>query len=581
MITVREQLEIVKGLMGYRYGDAEVDARVTDAIANQMRAWGVTDIRDFGRANDSLAVDCMQWGAYTGILSGFHFVNTRTNASLTPVHWNSFTGTGLYEDVRFGPTGGVFCGFYKNSEDDYSYYWDSRFDNYLGDAGNVGDNLIQIFAHFLPDGIPYFSARLFNQRGMSFGQALKELATIVFAAVTFVVPGVNAAVAGSIFGSFATAYPALTAAASQVMMQTALSGGDVEAAVKNVALSYVGQSAGTVVQGVSDSQALGQLAAAATTAAASGGDVEAAVARAALRMVPAAVSGAVDYFQSDSLPDAEIYDPGVPATAPVFETGENDMSIFDIPTSAPSMDWDPLYQASIAAPDLEEMASWAPAVTDIGIAFDNGSVPLNAPTFEPIGYSLDDLFTAATGEAPIATPVSADGSGGALPAAIAAAPAGEALDTPASSFFSEVTWDDTVDNLTDLAIAAIRVHQAYQVANRPPVQPAVQTTRAGAAQTARPDGTLATVEQTTGRTVVTRPPVGVPYELPGGGAVINNGNGTYTTVSATGETVTRSYAVDVPLSGIARVQPETWIDGVPNWAIIGASVIGLFIATRR
>lgn len=589
MLSVREQLELVKGLMGYRYGDDEIDLRVTDAIANQMAAWGITDIRNFGRANDSLAINCMEWGGHTGVLSGFHFINARTGAALTPVHWNSFTGTGAYEGMGYGSSGGFFCGFYSNQGSEASYEWDDRFDNYLGDAGRQGDNLIQIFAHFTNDGVPYFTARLYNLKGMSFWTAVRELATIVIAAVSFVVPGVNAAVASSIFGSFATAYPALTAAASQVMLQTALSGGDVEAAVKSVAYSYLGASAGGVVQGVSDSEALGQLAAAATSAAAQGGDVERAVAMAALRLAPSAASSALDYIRSDTsdvveevnIPDSFSGESVIETAAPVISTGEAAMSIFDIPESAPTIDWDAEYQSSIAFPDIEEMSSWAPSVADIGVAFDNGSVPLNAPMFEPVGYSLDDLFTAATGEAPVATPVAADGSGGALPEAIAQTPPAQAVDTPASSFFDDITWDGTVDNLTALAIAAIRVHQAYQVANRPPVQPVTQTTRAGTTQTARSDGTLATTDPTTGRAVITRPPAGVPYELPGGGAVINNGNGTYTAVSPTGATVTRSYAVDVPLSGVARVQPETWVDGVPNWAIIAASVGALFIATRR
>lgn len=584
MITVKEQLEIVKGLMGYRYGDPDIDARVTDAIAAQMATWGISDIRNFGRVEDSLQIDCTEYGGHTGVLSGFHYVNNRTGASITPVSWTGFTGTGAYEGMGYGGSGGFWCGQYTNPDSEFTYEWDSRFNNYIGDAGIQGENRIQIFVNFTQDGIPYFTAKLFNTRGMSFWQAVRELATIAIAAVTFVVPGVNAAVAGSIFGSFATAYPALTAAASQVMLQTALSGGDVEAAVKSVAYSYLGQSAGGIVAGVSDSESIGQMAAAATTAAARGGDVQQAVAMTALRLAPSAISDVVDYLQSDTeisidAPPESALDLALSVeSAPSVITGDTAVSIFDIPTSAPSQDWDSLYTSANAAPDLDEIASWAPATVDFGTVFDNGSVPTVAPIFEPMGYSLDDLFASATGSVPETAPAAATG----LSDAIVNTPADTPVDVPASSFFEDMTWDDTVDKLTSLAVAALRVNQAYQAANRPPTQPAVSATRAGTTQTARSDGTLATVDPATGRAVVTRPPAGVPYELPNGaGAVVNNGNGTYTVVSPTGQTTTRSYASDVPLSGVARVQAETWVAGVPNWAILAAGVGAFALIARR
>ena len=590
MISVKEQLEIVKGLMGYRYGDAEIDARVTDAIAAQMAQWGVNDIRNFARVNDSLSIDCMEFGGHTGTLSGYHFINKRNGASLTPVQWTAFTGTGIYEGMGYGASGGFYCGFYPPCDEsgncpENSYEWDSRFDNYIGAAGMQGDNRIQIFVQFTPDGVPFFTAKLFNTRGMGFWQAVKELATIVFASVSFAVPGVNAAIAGSIFGPLAASYPALTAAASQVMLNTALSGGDVESAVKSVAYSYLGQSAGGIVSGVTDSDAIGQLAAAATSTAAQGGDVERAIAMTALRLAPSVAADAIDYFQTpgDNAPQADMQIEAstfIPAEAPAATTGETAVSIFDIPTSAPTQDWDPLYTAANAAPSLDEIASWAPATVDFGTVFDNGSVPMSAPIFEPLGYSLDDLFQSATGVSASSVPENAPAAATGLPDAVASTP--EAVDVPASSFFDDVTWDDTVDRLTGLAIAAIRVHQAYQAANQPPVQPAVSTTRAGGTQAARSDGTLATTDPATGRVVVTRPPAGVPYELPNGaGAVINNGNGTYTVVSPTGQTATRSYASDVPLSGVARVQAATWIEGVPNWAVVAAGVGALALITRR
>lgn len=578
MISVREQLEIVKGLMGYRYGDSQVDLMVTDYIASVFSAWGLKDIRDLGVRAVSEAGSCYPFNDDTGVQSavpvsrsGYQFVNVKTGSPVSIAFWNDFFSneTQCYLTGRGFPiqrgTSYRFC---------YDVDGESESDQ---SAGRIGDNSLFVWVLFTENGIPYFTAQLFNRRGMGLWAAIKELATIVLAAVTFVVPGVNAAIAGSIFGSLATAYPALTAAASQVMLNTALSGGDVEAAVKSVAYSYLGQSAGGLVEGVTDSDALGKLAAAATSAAAQGGDVERAVALTALRLAPEALTDVVDYYSDDST---------AVAITPVVDSndipiGDTNVSIFDIPAAAPTIDWDVEYQANVSAPSIDEIASWAPAVVEIGVPFDGGNVPLAAPAFEPIGYSLDDLFAAATGETPHATPVAVDGSGGALSTAIASAPANQPVDTPASSFFDDITWDDTVDKLSALAVAAIKVHQAYQAANRPPVQPAIQTTRTGSTQTARSDGVLSTTDPATGRVVVTRPPAGVPYALPDGGAVVNNGNGTYTVISPTGAAVTRSYSSDIPVSGVARVQPATWIDGVPNWATMLIAAGAIAVVAKR
>jgi hypothetical protein len=98
----------------------------------------------------------------------------------------------------------------------------------------------------------------------------------------------SSTVGGAILGSStAAAYPALASAVGQIAITTALSGGDVEGAVKNFAISYAaGNVSGLVGAGtlsITDSDLLGKLAATVTRTYLAGGDVEQAAARALLQ----------------------------------------------------------------------------------------------------------------------------------------------------------------------------------------------------------------------------------------------------------------------------------------------------------
>lgn len=222
---------------------------------------------------------------------------------------------------------------------------------------------------------------------------------------------------------------------------------------------------------------------------------------------------------------------------------------FDVPMQAPVFtefasgtfdDFGYGYGGDVFATDF-----MGPAPDFMGPVFDDaGSVPFAAPTFQP---------TSAMVETPTA---------------------------PASDFFSSANFASIADKVSSLVVAAVRINNAYRASNNPPVQPGLQTTPNGTAQTARSDGTLATVDPATGRTIITRPANGVPYLTSDGGVVINNGNGTYTRVAPTGAASTHQYAAAVPPLGQAAYSSE-WVPGIPNVALLGAGAVFALLLAKR
>lgn len=89
---------------------------------------------------------------------------------------------------------------------------------------------------------------------------------------------------------FAATYPGVTSAIGNTALSTAMNGGDVEAAVKGAVVSYgagaIGVQVGSQVAQVTDIEAIGRIAQAATTAYIRGGDVPGAVRYALLQSIP-------------------------------------------------------------------------------------------------------------------------------------------------------------------------------------------------------------------------------------------------------------------------------------------------------
>jgi hypothetical protein len=618
--NLRRQLEIVTGLFGYRYGSDALHAWVLDRLPKLLAGNGLQDIRDLSTAESTFVCKSPEC-ATDGVVdqsSGFDGVRRRRNlagpydrisqpaaaqcqtTSIVSRHWfNTRTGKFLreYPPVRIGKDGfaisGWMAGLFTNARacefrstcprNAIKCIGDRGGVNYVSGAGfnvledsvlfpSIGDfsepaesssdrKTISVYVKFTDDGVPYF---LVSKRPRSSStDTFKQFLTLTVVAASFAIPGLGPTLASATMGSFAAAYPAIANAIVQVTLQTALNGGDVEGAVERVAASYLGGQVGNFVEGVSDSAAVARLSSVATSAAVRGESIQDAVEGAALSLAPAVVSD-VSSLVTDIASQPDVSAINLPE-------GETAVSIFDIPMTAPNVYDDYDFDLS----DIEAMGEGielSPDVTHMGNAL---NVPEFAPTLDTgEAFDLDAFFDSpfADSDVTIQTGVPIN-----PPAAIAdAAP----IEAPASSFFEDVTFESVVDGVTDLAIAAIRVHQAYQAANRPPVQPVRQTTRAGTVQTARPDGTLTTTDPATGRPVVTRPPAGVPYELAGGGVVMNNGNGTYTLVSPDGTSTTRPYTPTVPQVGMAIVQPAQWIEGVPNAYVLGgAGLLALALLT--
>lgn len=563
------QLRVIPALMGYTYGAPDLHEWVIRQLAAVLYAAGLRDVREIGARDASLT--CQSYGADESgntvaldskTLAYREWFNTATGASLSgrlaSVAGVKYEVAGVvqrmnasacsYRGVCNMQGDAILCGA------DYvtlpTAVQDHLLFRTIGRYANDGrDTSVVVFVKFTDGGVPYFLiGRKPHREGKEF---VKEFLTMAALLVVSVVPGVGQAIGGAVMGSYAAAYPALAQALGNVALQTALNGGDVEAAIERAAASYVGAGAGSYVQGVSDSAALARLTSVATSAAVRGESVSDAIDAAALNLLPVAAgevsSAVVDVFSSDAIPagDAAMSDfdfdsfdfsqGGIDASG----AGDFDFGDFDV-SSAPVFDF--------GAVPME------PGVIDLDAApldmFAGGT-----PFFDETGFNDTGFDTSSPFDIP--------------------------AEAPASSFFNDITFDDVVDGITDVVAAAVRINDAYQRARNPPVQPGAQRTAGGATQTARSDGTLTSTDPVTGRAVVTRPVAGVPYQTADGGVVLNNGNGTYTRIAPDGTTRVMPYPSSTPQVGTAVAAP-TWIPGVPNVATLGlAALVGFALLSRR
>lgn len=126
------------------------------------------------------------------------------------------------------------------------------------------------------------------------------------------------------------------------------------------------------------------------------------------------------------------------------------------------------------------------------------------------------------------------------------------------------SWDFTniASGLQNVFKAALELNNVYKSLNKPAVRTSSATTTANA------NGTLTTITGT-GGTVTARMPVGTPYLTASGVMVMNNGNGTYTITNPDGSTVTRAYSNS---TGV----------GLPSWALpAGLAAAAFFLLPKR
>jgi hypothetical protein len=126
---------------------------------------------------------------------------------------------------------------------------------------------------------------------------------------------------------------------------------------------------------------------------------------------------------------------------------------------------------------------------------------------------------------------------------------------------------DALDFLTQAAIAAIKVNQAYQATQQKP--PVRINTNPASGPVATAGGMLVTRNPLTGATQTARPQAGTPYALGDGSGrvIINNGDGTYDVISANGARQHLTYPSGVP--------------GEPtNWGLLALIGIGGMFALK-
>ena len=398
------------------------------------------------------------------------------------------------------------------------------------------------------------------------GDALRDLAPLIGAAVTF--GSLGPVLSAAIFGpATVAAYPVATAAFTNLTLQTALTGGDIEAAARSAAASLVGAEFGNVVGSGLDSAQIGKIAAAAATAAVQGGNVDQAVIRALINI------GAQSVSDSNA-----IYDYGEPDyTLPVFDYGDyvtlddigveldlieiNDiLAINDDILDAADIDPSSLFPDEygnlfLASGEYVELSDTVYVDSIYADAEGNIRAPDNnilIPSDEALNLTADQL------SAEIARMM--DENAGTT-VATAPAPASRPAATPPAA--SQTKWPSITDAtkvLDSIGKLAAQLRSTVTAVSTGTYRPPAGST-----------STTGTPRNT---------PVGVPITLPDGRVVVNNGNGTQTIRTPDGRvtTVPSSYAGSTGAGGAGGLLP-----GVSNQALLigGAILVGAVLLARR
>jgi hypothetical protein len=398
------------------------------------------------------------------------------------------------------------------------------------------------------------------------GDALRDLAPLIGAAVTF--GGLGSVLNVAIFGpATVAAYPAATAAFTNLTLQTALTGGDIEAAARSAAASLVGAEFGDVVGSGLDSAQIGKVASAAATAAVRGGDIDQAVIRALINIGAQSVD-------DDSNP---VYDYGEPDyTNPVYDYGDyvtlddigvqldlveiNDILAINADTlDAVEIDPSSLFPDEygnlfLASGEYVEMSDTVYVDSIYVDAEGNVRAPDNnilIPSDEALNLTADQL------SAEIARMM--DENAGTTVATAPAPPSRPAATPPAAS---QTKWPSITDATKVLDAIGKLAAQLKSTVN------AVQT------GTYRPPAGSTSTTGTPRNT-----PVGVPITLPDGRVIVNNGNGTQTIRTPDGRTTT----VSSSYSGATGAGGGGLLPGVSNQALLigGAILVGAVLLARR
>lgn len=334
--------------------------------------------------------------------------------------------------------------------------------------------------------------------------------------------------------SLAASYPALATAVGNVALSAALSGGDVKSAVQNAVIGAVSGGVGTAAQIASESALIGTVAAAAANAAIKGGSIAEAVGFAALSHGAKNVG---DLFELSSDPafafDFSEVDGGFVYTPEfAFDFGGQIIDVGSVPLVADVPAFDPLPLATQPPPDR----------------------PL---PFDPVTFD----FSSVTGAAAIDS----------LPVDNRGVPVVPAVTPPPQS----PNWNpvNLVQGISSAALAAISLIKAYRSLDTPQIQTS--------ARVVRPNGSISVVgangliqtRDAAGNVTAGKPPVGVPQASVNGNYIVNNGDGTYTTIAPDGSRQVLSYG--------GAASGGDGLFGLSPSMTIGLIGIGVALLTRK
>lgn len=396
--------------------------------------------------------------------------------------------------------------------------------------------------------------------------------------------GIPQVIGSAVLGpTTAAAYPLATQAFGSFVTQTALNGGDVEAAARSALASFGGAQFGDVVGTGLDSVAVGKAAAAAATAALQGGDVETAVLRSLV------FSGA------QAMDDVLIED--------VTSTGMTDLPTFD--------DWSGIDWSTVDWQTVDWSSSEWTTLDDLGV--DPGTVDTseiladNSDTMMDYGIDASVLFPDEYASLYLASGEFVELSDVVFADSIYMDEEGN-IRAPDNSIMipSDEALNATVDQLSaeiarqmDAAQGTVETSQPAPPSRPAAIPPAASQTKwptiSDTTKLLDAVGKLSAQLKSTANAIKTgtyRPPaggtstvgtprntpVGVPVTLPDGRVVVNNGNGTQTIRNPDGTTST----IPSGYSG-ASGAGGSLLPGVSNQALLigGAVLIGAVLLARR
>lgn len=380
---------------------------------------------------------------------------------------------------------------------------------------------------------------------------------MVILVITFVVtiylPAAGVAVAqpvgAAIIGAeMAAAYPMLATIVGNTVISVALSGGNVEQAVQNAALAYVGGAvgnyAGAAVLGSTNSAMLARVTAAVVAASVSGGDIN----QAALR---ALASSGIATLPTGPAPVSDPYAPD-PGDGGNYWDGPEPLPM----TPDPGGDWWLDWPTTPTVPDDGEW--W------------NGPTPTPMPvTPDPV----DDWWLNPT---PINSPAQPWPTQPVVTPAPSPVPAVVPAPSPAP-WWQASTPTQIISQVTNAAMQALSLVSAWQRL-RLPVNTQAQSVVGSRVQTVTSDGYIRT--QNGNSISNTKPPVGEPRATADGFVIMNNGDGTYTRVSPAGEIRTLPYttqAPTTPLSSLLTGGNQTMLIA----GLLGAGALVLVLKGKR